>query len=776
MTRSLRFRLSVLFVTMATATLVAFGVLGQYQLAAELGENFAEMQQATVQRLASSLASPLWDVNRESVDNTLAAEMLRPEVAAIQVFDVGDRLFAARVRDAAGTVHDGFGSGTPRGGAAEARIDHVPAAGSATPARMAERIGRVVVFFTRDQFDVTLQRNWQRKLLEVLAIDALLILLMFLSLRMVFGPLGQLRDALHAEARRTGGRQDRAGELPVSPYRELGEVTQGFNLVVRRITEEGAAHQAELRKAKEIAEEGTRAKSAFLANMSHEIRTPMNAIIGMSHLALQTPLDATQRNYIEKVNGAAENLLAIINDILDFSKIEAGKLAIEQIAFDPRALVVNLADFFAAAAANKQLAFRIDPAPELPPALWGDPLRLRQVMLNLVGNALKFTQRGEVVAGFAPVADASAAGQDGWVRLRFTVRDTGVGIPPEAQARLFQSFVQADDSTTRLYGGSGLGLAISRRLIELMDGRIGVDSTPGVGSTFWFELPCRIAPAEALPVPAEHPADRIAGSLSGCRVLLVEDNPLNQEVAQHFLRKAGIEATLAANGAAALEALEQDRFDIVLMDCQMPVMDGYEAARRIRADARFDRLPIIAMTANALIGDRERSLAAGMNDHITKPLAADVLYPTLLHWLMGGTGHRSPPPSVVSGTKAMPQEGTEVPRLDPAAAIRNMGGDRELYAQIGPTFLQDLVEQQADLDAALAAGDFPRARRVAHSVKGMSASVGAKRLCQKAQALETACNATNVDAADAIAAADSAFRVEAEAARAAMADYLAANA
>ncbi|MFC5300855.1 ATP-binding protein [Azospira restricta] len=762
MARSLQFRLSMLFVALTTATLAAFGLLGQVRLTAELGENFAAMQQATVRRLASSLASPLWDVNRDAVGNILEAEMLRPEVAAIEVFDVGGRPFAAASRDPAGAVGE-----APPGSAAEAGIARLAGGDAAGRERAAETIGRVVVHFTREQFDATLQRNWQRKLLEVLAIDALLILLMFVSLRTIFGPLGELRDALFAEARRSGGRREAAGELPPSPYREIGELTEGFNRVVRRITDEAAAHEAELRQAKEVAEEGTRAKSAFLANMSHEIRTPMNAIIGMSHLALQTPLDAAQRNYIEKVHGAAENLLAIINDILDFSKIEAGKLDIERVAFDPRALAADLADFFAAVAADKGLHFRIDPAAGLPPALWGDPLRLRQVMLNLVGNALKFTPRGEVVASFAPLAGAT----DGRIRLRFTVRDTGIGIAPDAQAKLFQSFVQADGSTTRLYGGTGLGLAISRRLVELMGGEIGVVSTPGAGSTFWFELACDIAPASALPAPAARAGIAIAGSLAGCRVLLVDDNPLNQEVAEHFLRKAGIEPTLATNGIEALAALERQRFDIVLMDCQMPVMDGYEATRRIRADARFDRLPVIAMTANALIGDRERSLAAGMNDHLTKPLQADVLYPTLLHWLVGSTDPMPLPPSLAAAPQAAPADGAAA-RLDTAAAIRNLGGDRALYRQIVPTFLDDLAEQLAGLDAALAAGDFGGARRAAHSVKGMSASVGAERLRRDAQALENACAAAD---AAAVAAAAPPFRSEAEAVGVAMRDYLAAD-
>ncbi len=418
-----------------------------------------------------------------------------------------------------------------------------------------------------------------------------------------------------------------------SPFCDASGNLLGMLNVGRDITRHKAA-EAEILQAKALAEEATKAKSDFLANMSHEIRTPMNAIIGMSHLALQTQLDKKQKNYIEKVHRAGENLLGIINDILDFSKIEAGKMSVERIDFRLEEVMDNLINLIGLKAEDKGLEFGFNIAPNTPTALIGDPLRLGQILVNLGNNAVKFTEKGKILIGAEMITQTETEAE-----LHFWVRDSGIGMTPEQCGKMFQSFSQADASTTRKYGGTGLGLAISKNLVELMHGRIWVESEAGKGSIFHFHVRLGVQDASKAASSArmeEKEALNTAAmrGLKGARVLLVEDNEMNQELAMELLAQAGMEIVVANNGQEALDTLANDgRFDGVLMDCQMPVMDGYTATREIRKNPDWQALPVVAMTANAMAGDREKVIEAGMNDHIAKPLNVGEMFTTLAKWI-----------------------------------------------------------------------------------------------------------------------------------------------
>ena len=396
---------------------------------------------------------------------------------------------------------------------------------------------------------------------------------------------------------------------------------------LRRDTLHEAWDQRQLDEARRKAEAAMATKAGFLATMSHEIRTPMNGVLGMMALLDQTALQGQQREYLDTARRSGEALLAIIDDILDLSKLEAGRMDVDTAPFAPRRAIEDVAALLRPLASDKGLELTVDVAPDVPAAIHGDGRRLRQILINLVGNALKFTARGAV-----RIEATVASNGDGPARLRIAVRDTGIGIDPAALARLFTEFTQADTSTTRRFGGTGLGLVISRRLAALLGGAVEVESTPGVGSTFTLELP-------AVPARTQEPA---ATASDGARaigrggprriVLLVEDNPVNQLVATRMLQLEGCEVDVAVNGAEAVESAQTRGYDLILMDCHMPVMDGFEATSRLRSIAGVCRVPILALTASVLDEDRQRCLEAGMDATLAKPLQRTALIQALATW------------------------------------------------------------------------------------------------------------------------------------------------
>ena len=601
-------------VALSIAVLAILGAFMSYEMERFRVERLSELR-ASAQNLANlyagAIANSVWEFDKENAKAQLEALKVVEGFQRAVVWETNGPEFVAVFNHIADGPH---------------------AEGKARIIVNGKEIAWILVRLSRKVVTEAADRHLHEILVTFGALGLALLSAVFAALHFLARPLERMTHLMQRFA--TG---QLAGQIPyVTRNDEVGRMAQALavfrdhaierrnaELALRRRSDELIALNHDLLKARDAAESANRIKSEFLASMSHEIRTPMNGIIGMVHVLMTTRLQAEQREKLTTLANAASSLLNILNDILDISKIEAGRLELDVAPFSPRRMLEEMLALWRPSAMNKGLALNSHIAPDLPQVLMGDANRIGQIVANFLGNAIKFTERGAITV---TLAGQAAAGNI--FRLRMSVADTGIGIPPDTIPRLFQKFSQVDNSNTRRYGGTGLGLAICRELAQLMGGQVGVDSAPGQGANFWVVIDLPRADEAILPLPEVHSRSRLL-ALPGERrlnLLVVEDNQINQVVIAAMLRSAGHECEIARDGMEAIKAVQVQDFDGVLMDIQMPVLDGVEATQAIRGlGGHYVHLPIIALTANAMAGDEERYLGLGMNDYVAKPIDPDRL-------------------------------------------------------------------------------------------------------------------------------------------------------